>query len=226
MMFHRTRVKHITNFKINVSNNVINRLMNTKFLGVIIDSKLNWAAHILYIKNKISKSIGIFFKIRNFLDKHSLRNMYFTFIYPYLIYCVEIWGNTNETHLKSLIKIQKRSIRSITFSHYQDHTGPLFDRLNILDLKKLVIQRIALSMFKRQLNLLPSPLNNFFTVNDTHHNHFTRQTTRRFTCKHWVKKKMYIDYSAFMVYTFGTIFQNKFPLMYHMLVIKTYRTTI
>ena len=31
---------------------------------------------------------------------------------------------------------------------------------------------------------------------------------------------MYIDYSAFIVYTFGTIFQNKFQLMYHMLVIK------
>ena len=133
MMFHRTRVKHITNFKINISNNVIDRSMNTKFLWVIIDSKLNWAAHILYIKNKISKSIGIIFKIRNFLDKHSLRNMYFSFIYPYLIYCVEIWGNTNETHLKPLIQIQKRSIRTITFSHYQDYTGPLFDILNILD---------------------------------------------------------------------------------------------
>ena len=133
MMFHRTRVKHNTNFKIHISNNVIDRSMNTKFLGVIIDSKLNWAAHILYIKNNISKSIGIIFKIRNFLDKHILRNMYFTFIYPYLIYCVEIWGNTNETHLKTLIQIQKRSIRTITFSHYQDHTGPLFDILNILD---------------------------------------------------------------------------------------------
>ena len=105
--------------------------MNTKFLWGIIDSKLNWAAHILYIKNIIY--IGIIFKIINFLDKHSLRNMYFTFIYPYLIYCVEIWGNTNETHLKPLIQIQKRSIRTITFSHYQDHTGPLFDILNILD---------------------------------------------------------------------------------------------
>ena len=133
MMFHRTRVKHITNFKIHISNNVVDRSMNTKFLGVIIDSKLNWAAHILYTKNKISKSIGIIFKIRNFLDKHILRNMYFTFIYPYLIYCVEIWGNTIETHLKPLIQIQKRSIRTITFSHYQDHTGPLFDILNIFD---------------------------------------------------------------------------------------------
>ena len=30
-------------------------------------------------------------------------------------------------------------------------------------------------MFKRQLNLLPSPLNDLFTVNNTKHNHFTRQ---------------------------------------------------
>ena len=30
-------------------------------------------------------------------------------------------------------------------------------------------------MFKRQLNLLPSPLNDLFTVNNTQHNHFTRQ---------------------------------------------------
>ena len=123
----------------------------------------------------MSISISILFKIRNLLDKHDIRNMHFTFIYPYLIYCVEIWGNTNETHLKPLIQIQKRSIRTITFSHYQDHTGPLFDIVNILDLKKFVIQRIALLMFKRQLNLLPSPLHDLFTVNNTHHNHFTIQ---------------------------------------------------
>ena len=30
-------------------------------------------------------------------------------------------------------------------------------------------------MFKRQQNLLPSPLNDLFTVNNTQHNHFTRQ---------------------------------------------------
>ena len=175
MMFHRTRIKHITNFKIYISNNAIDRSINTKFLGVIIDNKFNWAAHILYIKNKISKSIGIIYKIRHFLDKRSLRNMYFTFIYPYLIYCLEIWGNTYETHLNPLIKIQKRSIRTITFSHYQDHTGPLFDRLNILDLKKLVIQRISLLMFKCHHNILTSPLNDLFTVNNTQHNHYTRQ---------------------------------------------------
>ena len=113
MMFHRTRIKHIRNFKIYICNNAIDRLINTKFLGDIIDSKLNWTAHILYIKNKISKSIGIIYKIRHYLDKRNLRNMYFTFIYPYLIYCIGIWGNTYETYLNPLIKIQKISIQTI-----------------------------------------------------------------------------------------------------------------
>ena len=108
MMFHRTRIKLNTNFKILINSNIIDHTNNTKFLGVIIDNKMNWSAHIHYIKNKMSKSIGILFKIRNFLDNHTLRSMYFTFIYPYLIYCVEVWGNTHDCHLDPLIKIQKK----------------------------------------------------------------------------------------------------------------------
>ena len=96
---------------IHICNEPIKCVSNTKFLGVIIDSKLNWAAHILYIKNKIAKSLGIIFKIRSFLNKLTLRNMYFTFIYPYLIYCIEVWGNANETHLTPLVKMQKKGIR-------------------------------------------------------------------------------------------------------------------
>ena len=80
-------------------------------------------------------------------------------------------------------------------------------------------------MFKRQLNLLPSSLNDLFTVNNTKHNHFTRQHADLHV-NTGLRKNVYIYYSAFMVYTFGTIFQNKFPLMYHTLVIKTYRKTI
>ena len=36
-----------------------------KFLGVILDNKLSWIQHISYVKNKISKGIGIMYKARN-----------------------------------------------------------------------------------------------------------------------------------------------------------------
>ena len=174
MMFHRTRIKCMSRDVI-ICGNSLECTNRTKFLGVIIDHKLNWSEHIIYIKNKIAKSIGIIHKTRNFLNDKTLRNLYFTFIYPYLIYCIEIWGNTNEIHLSPIVKIQKKSIRAITFSHYQAPTAPLYKELNILNLKKLVTQRIALLMFKYHTGVLPNPINNLFTLNNERHNYNTRQ---------------------------------------------------
>ena len=115
-------------------NNLVS-VSNTKFLGVIIDSKLNRSDHKTYIHNLIAKSIGILTKIRRFLNIKTLRNLYLSFVYPYLTYCVEVWGNTHDTYLNPLIKLQKKCERVITFSHYLEHTPPLFKQLGILSLK-------------------------------------------------------------------------------------------
>ena len=124
MMFHRTQIKQkclINNPRLQIRNQNITCVNNTKFLGVIIDNKLKWLDHITFIKNKISKSIWIINKIRKFLNKKTLRNLYYTFVYPYLIYCIEIWGNTHDSYLSTLIKLQKKAVRIITFSHYLEH---------------------------------------------------------------------------------------------------------
>ena len=69
-MFHRTRIKHkAPENNVHISGGNIVCVNNTKFLGLIIYGKLNWSDHIAYIKNKMSKSIGIQTKIRRFLDK-------------------------------------------------------------------------------------------------------------------------------------------------------------
>ena len=52
MMFHRTRIKHGHNITMYINKNPIERKSSTKFLGIIIDNKLNWSAHITYIKKQ------------------------------------------------------------------------------------------------------------------------------------------------------------------------------
>ena len=74
--------------------------------------------------------------------------MYYSFVFPYLIYCVEIWGSSLKSYLDPLVKIQKKCIRTISFSEYFAPSEPLFPKLNILNLNKLVIQRIRLMMLK------------------------------------------------------------------------------
>ena len=86
MVFHRSRIKHKYTHEVQIKGYIINHVCNLKLLGIIIDSKLNWPDHINHNKNKISKYIGIFYKIRNFIDKNTLPNLYYTFIFSYLIY--------------------------------------------------------------------------------------------------------------------------------------------
>ena len=40
----------------------IDMVYKTKFLGVLIDNKLNWKDHIDVIKTKLSKNIGIMYE--------------------------------------------------------------------------------------------------------------------------------------------------------------------
>ena len=59
MLFHRTIIKNNLHQDITISGSSLTCKKSTKFLGVIIDNKLNWSEHIQYVKNKISKSNGI-----------------------------------------------------------------------------------------------------------------------------------------------------------------------
>ena len=112
MVFHRARIK-AKDLNVEMQGNNID-CVTTKYLGIIID-KLKWTSHISYIKNKISKTIGLFYKMRHYLERKAFINLYYSLVLPYLIYCNEVWGNASAVHLEPIIKIQKRAIRTITF---------------------------------------------------------------------------------------------------------------
>ena len=71
----------------------------TKFLGVMIDSKLN---HVAMVKSKLSKSIAIMRKAKHLLDRRSGMILYFSLFLPYLSYCCEVWGDTYSSYIKNV----------------------------------------------------------------------------------------------------------------------------
>ena len=75
MVFHRARLKSANCNDLVIDNASITRVYSAKYLGIIIDVKFNWIEHITYIKNKISKAIGIMYKARQYLNKSSLVNL-------------------------------------------------------------------------------------------------------------------------------------------------------
>ena len=113
MIFHRARLKQHEHCKVLLGDSVLEHVRFTKFLGMIIDEKLNFTNDIAYIRNKISKGLGIILKARKYLNKKVLINIYNSYIFPYLTYCVEIWGNACGSHLNPLIKLQQKK-----YTHY------------------------------------------------------------------------------------------------------------
>ena len=64
MVFHRARRK-VSHNKLFINNYMVTQVSCSKFLGIILDNKLNWTSHIAYIKNKIAKGMGILLKARS-----------------------------------------------------------------------------------------------------------------------------------------------------------------
>ena len=136
----------------------IERVYVTKFLGVLIDHKLNWKYHIENICTKISRNISIIYKASKVLGSHSLRSLYCTLILPYLNYCAENWGNTYPSNLYKIFLKQKKVIRIICKASYYDHTNLLFKGLNLLKLEDLIKLKNAIFMFKVSNGKLPPNL--------------------------------------------------------------------
>ena len=174
MIFHRSRIKPNVINKVVIDNHELTQVNSAKYLGVIIDHKLNWIEHILYVKSKMSKGIGIMYKARQFLTKKALLMLYHAYIFPYMTYCIEVWGCASQTQLNCLFLLQKKIIRIMNFSHYLAHTNPLFLTMEVLPLRKIYFFKVGLIMYKYSLNLLPECIAHLYLRNDSIHEHNTR----------------------------------------------------
>ena len=74
-------------------------------------------------------------------------NYYNCFIFPYLSYNIIFWGSTYSVHTDPLFILQKRMIRYIFDADFDEHTDPLFYRLNLLKLKDIYSYFLGIYMF-------------------------------------------------------------------------------
>ena len=101
-----------------MNNQTFYKVKCTKFIWVIIDEYLNWAEHINTVKTKISRGIAILCKARRVLKTSTLVTLHNSFVYPYIDYCIEVWGGASDKYIKSLFKAQKRAVRIIKSTSY------------------------------------------------------------------------------------------------------------
>ena len=190
-----------------------------KYLGIImIDSELSWKHHIDFICHKISRSVGIIAKMRHYIPRHLLLNLYHALIAPYLNYGICAWGNCPQTYLNKILVLQKRALRLIYFSKPRDHAIPFFIDSNCLPLQSLFFQQLSCLMYDVHATTAPKSGLDKFAKNNTKHHYNTRLSAKEcFSIKFSRTEKMKKSFTRT-----GVSIWNSIPLSVKTLNISNY----
>ena len=149
MIFHSDK-KKVLYPKLFINNSEIERVDSFNFLGLQLNHNLNWTKHINYILLKMSKIIGIIYKLKSVFPTAILRSIYNTLLLPHMSYCILSWGS----QIAKIRLLQKKAIRNVTKSAYTAHTEPLhkeYDILKVQDMYQLAILKFYCKLVNNNL---------------------------------------------------------------------------
>ena len=174
MIFSHTQ-QELPDIELKIGAETINRVNEIKFLGVYIDSKLNWNKQLIHCKNKLSSGLYALKTVKHLLPTKQLKSLYYTLIHPYLNYGTILWGSASKNNLKKVQILQNKAIRSLTNSKYNHPTTPLYKATKITPLNELYKIHLAKIMYQHKNKLLPKPLQALYTPNTDTHQHNTQE---------------------------------------------------
>ena len=144
-------------------------MQEDKFLGITIHENLSWKPRISVVCDKVSKIIGVLCKARRFLPLYTLKTLYNALFLPYINYCILIWAATYAAYLEPLYVLQKKAIRTITFSPPRTPSKPLFSKTNFLSLHSIFKLHVACFVFSHFNNILPTAVSSILHFNYEYH---------------------------------------------------------
>ena len=149
---------------VTLNNIVLNQSNSVKYLGVIIDSKLNFDTHIKKLAHRISKTVEIMFKSKQYMPKKALQALCYSLIHTHLLYGLPVWGSTHPSYLKKLVTLQNKAVKLIGGGLYNDKASPFYSQLKILKLPYLYKLEIGKFVDAHFQNCLPLNISNYFTL--------------------------------------------------------------
>lgn len=234
MIFTRQKMNNFRD--VYIAGTLIQRKSEAKFLGVIVDDKLTWSQHIRSIKSKMSRHVGIMFKIKRFLPVQARMQIFHSFVQSHINFCSLVWGFSSKSNIESLFMSQKKGMRAVMSGFinyfYKDgnlpsHTKSGFCKHGVLTIHGIIALNTLTFMHKvfSFPNLLPPSVRNTIATNaprDKNSDHVT--------CKEWLEHYGTHIFNKSIFYKGPLIFINKFSAqpMTHtsILSVKAFKTNM
>ena len=170
--------------------NVIKKVTEVRFLGVVIDEKLNWTAHLKQLATKLRSCTGRLSRIIQFVPKDLYIELYNTLFQSHLSFGISVWGGLSKNQLRPLFTVQKQCVRilfgdrekyidkfktcarvreldsqTLGPSFYEkEQSKPLYNLNKILTVHNLYSYHCMLELFKILKTYNPQPIYSLFNV--------------------------------------------------------------
>ena len=142
--------------KIKIGGHAITIERVTKFLGVWIDSELNWNKHTSRLVLKLKSRLGLLKRSKNFLNPQCMKVLYYAQVHSNLSYCLSMWGNMiNKMQLNKISKIQNQCVATID---KKLSVNDIYKNYRLLKFEDMITHETNKLWHKQHLNLLPVPL--------------------------------------------------------------------
>ena len=124
-----------------INNAEIPKVTATKFLGIVIDDRLNWKPHIQSLESKLSSILSIMYEASKLITTAGMYTLYCSLFQPYMSYCNEIWDNN---YAPNVCIIRSKAVRLICNANRLAHRNELFRELYIMKFPEFVQYKTAI----------------------------------------------------------------------------------
>ena len=138
--FHKVNNTIPTDNKIKLNGKKLYPSKKIKYLGVYLDETLSGNSHCDELIKILNRANGMLAKARHFVPSKEIKNIYHAIFSSHLMYGCQIWAQNLCSVTHKISTLQRNAVRIMTFSDYKAHSEPLFNKLEILKFKDIVLQ--------------------------------------------------------------------------------------
>ena len=102
--------KRFPDIALKIGGEIIDRVKNFKYLGVVFDENLSWEEDIKQVHSKVSSRLYLFRQIRIFLDTKQSKKVFTSLVQSIMDYANTIWSFCSSKFQNALQKIQNRGL--------------------------------------------------------------------------------------------------------------------
>ena len=107
---------NLPNVNLEIRDIPLERVTSIEFLGLTVDDNLKFQQHVNKVCSKLSRALGILYRLSTVVPPQILLTLYFSMFYSHLTYGITIWGGCGIVNIGRVNRIHRRASNLVVSS--------------------------------------------------------------------------------------------------------------